>query len=82
MDRERPWYRKKKVETRKQRISGNKRNRPGYYKSTSRPDVSARKVKNTVTRPVSSTFKQLKYGAFPGFLSEALSARGGRRSHT
>lgn len=63
MDRERPWYRKKKVETRRQGISGKKRNCQGYYKSTSRLDVSVRKVKNTVGRPVSSAFKQLKQGA-------------------
>ena len=63
MDRDRPWYRKKNMENRKQRISGNKRNRPGYYKSTSSLGVSVRKVKNTVTHPVSSAFKQLKQGA-------------------
>ena len=76
MDRERPCYRKNKVDTgvykrgmrgntkkseRQWRIGYNKRS--GYYKSTGRPDVSVKSVKNTVTRPVSSAFKQLKQGA-------------------
>lgn len=63
MDRERSWYSKKKVENRKQRWLSDSRKGLGYYKSTDRPDVSAKTVKNTVTRPVSSAFKQLKQGA-------------------